>query len=382
MHILMISNSRTDDTSACADTLNAAFGGRVEWLPDERRFIDGALTRSAADPDCRTILLCGGDALGPSPHLQAAVSDALQSRLPGFGEALRRRLEVSLEARAILVSAPAGSIGNTAVFTIPLSETTVAAAIQLLQPILDIYHRHLRGEVLPEIPAAPETPPPTASSPEAPTSSTDEAPSGSPPTLEAEFEDIPEEISITAMPDASAPPEQESLATGWRAGLQAIGGRLDSEIWAEIPRELAHIAPAREILEGAGQRAAVFLPDGRMMAIFGYPDLQRNHSKVLLVGDGAPIAEVVALHRHPHLAGLTIWGTRGLLPSADTDAMELARQRLGCTPPSEGELFAIDHDAIYLQQSGAIYRWDGRNLEQEGTENQVLASLMLRWSQR
>ena len=166
------------------------------------------------------------------------------------------------------------------------------------------------------------------------------------------------------------------------AGLRALGGRLDTETWSTIPEDLAQLAPARQILESAGQRATVSFPDGRTMAAFGYPDLTRSGSKVLLVGEGAPVAEVIALHRHPRLAGLTIWGSRGHLASADTDAQEVAEARLGAAPPTDGELFAIDHDAIYIQRSGAIDRWDGRSQTREGTESQVIASLMLRWSQR
>jgi hypothetical protein len=118
------------------------------------------------------------------------------------------------------------------------------------------------------------------------------------------------------------------------------------------------------------------------MGAFGYPDLQREGSKVLLVGDGAPVAEVIALHRHPSLAGLTIWGSSGLLPSADSDAAQLAESRLGKAPPTDGELFAVDHDAVYLQRGGDIIRWDGRSQDRAGTEGQVIASLLLRWSQR
>ncbi len=369
----MISDSRTDTAAACASALQSALGGSVSWLPDERRFINAALARGVADPTSTTILLCGGDTLGPSAHLRAAALEAIQSPLPGFGEALRRQLEPSLGPRALLIDAPAGGCQHTAIFVLPLSEAAVSAAVPLLTATLDIYLRHLRGEHLADLPAA--------STPVAPSTEAEPA-SAAPPVLEAQFEDVPAGVSITAMPDTSAPPEQEQLASGWRAGLRAIGGRLDGEIWAKIPEELAQLAPAREILERAGQRAAVFLPDGRMLAAFGFPDLQREQSRVLLVGDGAPVAEVIALHRHPRLAGLTIWGSRGLLPSADTDAMALAQQRLGRVPPDEGELFAIDHDAIYLQRGGVIFRWDGRSQDREGTEGQVIASLLLRWSQR
>ena len=380
MHILLISNSRTEQAMACADALTAAFGAQASWLPDERRLIEQALSQLAAEADCRTILLCGGDALGPSAHQAAALTATRQGSLPGFGEALRRQLEASLGTRAMLIQAPAGHINRTAVFTIPLSVDAVLAAAALITPCLDIYHRHLRGEVLPEMPAA-AAPEPEPEPDPSPGSQAAAAPAPQ-QTLNEGSGDIPAGISIAAMPSESSAPEREQLASGWRAGLRAIGGRLDREIWAEIPEELSRIAPARNLLERAGQRAAVLLSSGRVMGAFGFPDLQREGSKVLLVGDGAPIAEVIALHRHPQLAGLTIWGSSGLLPSADSDVDRLAEARLGRPPPTDGELFAIDHDAIYLQRGSDVTRWDGQSQERQGTESQAIASLLLRWSQR
>ncbi|MFT5681352.1 MAG: molybdopterin biosynthesis enzyme MoaB [Myxococcota bacterium] len=386
MHILMISDSRTDTATACAEALKAALNGTVEWLPDERRFIDAALTRLTASSGGTGIVLCGGDVLGPSAHLDAAVTAAITAPLPGFGEALRRALEPTIGPRALLIHAPAGSTGSTRIVTLPLSLPAVNAGLTLLGAISETWRRRLAGEVLAELPAA-EAPEgePAAAPAATPAAATPTAPDG-PPVIEAEFEDVaedvPEGITLSAMPDASAPRELEQLASGWRAGLRAIGGRLDGEVWAEIPEDLARVAAAREILESAGQRATVAFPDGRTMAAFGFPDLTRDGSKVLLVGEGAPVAEVIALHRHPRLAGLTIWGSRGLLPSADADGMALAEERLGRAPPTDGELFAIDHDAIYFSRSGAIHRWDGRSQDREGTESQTIASLMLRWSQR
>lgn len=374
MNILMITNSRTEVAEACAHRLTEALSGTVEWLPDEQRYIAAALARLTADPGCRTVLLCGGDAVGPSAHLRAAVDAALTGHLPGFGQLLRARLEPALGVRTMLITAPAGHIGHTAVFTVPLSEAAVSAAVDILSPSLDLLHRHLRGDTIAEISAP-------AAQPEAPEAAPQEEPA--PATLDAEFEDIPEGISITAMPSEEAPPEHEELPSGWRAGLRAIGGRLDREVWVHVPEELSDIAAVRDLLERAGQRASVALPDGRRMAAFGFPDLTRSHSKVLLLGAGAPVAEVIALHRYPHQAGLTIWGDRGLLlPSGYSDIGLISEQRFGLPPPADGELFAVDHDAMYIARGADILRWDGNRLEKEGSEQQAIASLMLRWSQR
>lgn len=381
MHILMISDSRTDTASACAEALQAALGGTVEWLPDERRLIDATLPRLLTSPS-PGVVLCGGDVLGPSAHLAAAVSAAIEVPQPGFGEALRRALEPTIGARALLVSAPAGSAGRVPIVTLPLSLPAVQAGVTLLGAVQETWRRHLAGEIFTELPTVntpTEAPPSAAAAPAI--DGLPAAPEHRPPTASAP-EAVPEGITISAMHDEAPLPEQASLSSGWRAGLRALGGRIDADTWATIPEDLAQIAPARQILERAGQRASVSFPDGRTMAAFGYPDLTRTGSKVLLVGEGAPVAEVIALHRHPHLAGLTIWGVHGHLPSADADAHELAAARLGASPPTDGELFAVDHDAIYTQRNGAIHRWDGRSQTREGTEGQVIASLMLRWSQR
>ena len=61
----------------------------------------------------------------------------------------------------------------------------------------------------------------------------------------------------------------------------------------------------------------------------------------------------------------------------------LAEQITGREPPdTSGSLFAVDRDAIYIERGSAVYKWDGRRETNDGTPKQVLATLMLHWSNR
>ncbi len=391
-NLVMVSDSRTDRAVRCEALVQDALSCPSQWLPDTQRYVVSALQQLVDDPRVQVVLLCGGDVLGISTHLAAATAAVIERPLPGFGEALRHARAADLGASALLMEVAAGITGSTAIFAIPCSPASCQAALALIVATLPLLRQRLSGQ---EIEQLPQPAPPSAAADAAPPADAAAPADTAPPADAAAPADAavpaaaaatgepsaPEGITISAMP-AEARPEPEPIGSGWQAGLRAIGGRIDTDLWPTLPDAIDRIAPARQVIEQAGQRAAVVLASGRVVGIYGFPDLRRPSSRVLLVGEGDPIAEVVALHRHPRLAGLTIWGRRGLLPSTDADADTICQQRLGRAPPAGGELFAIDHGAIYLQRGESIYKWDGRNERREGTTTQVLATLMLRWSQR
>ncbi|MCK6506733.1 hypothetical protein L6R53_25745, partial [Myxococcota bacterium] len=158
--------------------------------------------------------------------------------------------------------------------------------------------------------------------------------------------------------------------------------KLDRDRFPPLPEVFARLAPARQVLESAGERGVVTLPDGRQLGAFGWPDLLRGRAKVLLVGEGEPMIEVIALHRFPRRVGVCAQGGTGYLPGVDFDPDGPAVERTGAPLPSFGTLFAVEGGAVLVSRDHKAWSWDGRHERDEGTPSQALASLLLRWSQK
>ena len=188
-------------------------------------------------------------------------------------------------------------------------------------------------------------------------------------------------VQLTA-DDRPETDEEEGPQPGWQRALHAFGAHRVPDAWPTLPEAFARIAAARDVLDRAGERGVVSLENGEQCAIFGFPDLKRPGSKVLLVRDRSPLPEVVALHRHPRPVGILVPGDAGLLPSSDLLPDPLAKERTGRETPEGGFLFALEQDAVYVERADHIYRWDGRKEEDMGRPKQAYASLVLKWSQQ
>jgi len=321
---IILSDTRTPALEACA----AVLGASAEWFPARTAFVRALLQY----PDDEVVVVCSGDRLELDAAVHEALAETAARRLPGFGEALRRVLPSPLglltEAEAVLTEA------GRLLLLLPAAPEACEAALPLLAEMVvglggDAPQQSVQG--------------------------------GGVTVTQAEEDALPE-------PEASR----------WQAALEARGARIDRERWLKLPDELAAQAAARNVLEGAGERAVVVLPDGREAGLLGFPDLRRPSSKVLMVAVTRGVVEVAALHRHPQQVGICGRGTLLTVGSAEAEAM----QRTRTPPPREGLLFAVDGGAIYLLRSAVVYRWDGRWERAEGSEAQVTASLLLRWSSR
>ncbi|MFT5582690.1 MAG: hypothetical protein ACI9VR_000266 [Cognaticolwellia sp.] len=186
----------------------------------------------------------------------------------------------------------------------------------------------------------------------------------------------PQGIQISAVDEVSAP--QASLAP-WRKALAQLGGSLDIGAREPLPAAIGKSAPVLEVLNSAGEQGVVDI-DGERYGAYGWPDLRRSGAKVLLLGAGEPLAEVIALHRLPARHGICRRGG-GLLPSTG----RMGRTSVEVTGedyPDNGRLFAVDHDAIFVMDGQCVHRWDGRRQTAQGSPSACMASLMLTWSQK
>jgi len=202
--------------------------------------------------------------------------------------------------------------------------------------------------------------------------------------------------SIDTAPPLSSPVQVESLESeptqapsaqsgqgAWQRALHAAGGALDRSTPQGIPDEWASFSPLANVLHQAGEHASVVMPSGRRFGLWGFPDLQRPGSRVLAVGEGKAWPEVIALHRHPVRVGTCVVDEEAWFGSEPLTLEQACEDGVGGLAPKEGgACFATDAQAVYLLRSDKVWCWDGRREREEGTARQVLASLVLRWSNR
>ncbi|MFN7145451.1 MAG: molybdenum cofactor biosynthesis protein B, partial [Myxococcota bacterium] len=309
------------------------------------------------------VVLTGGTGISARDCTPAVVRTRLDRELPGFGELFRMLSWQDVGSAAMLSTALGGVARGRPVFSLPGSPKACRLAMEkLILPELG----HLVSEL------GKETPLPTAAkpapAPRAPEKPVEAAPAG-PPEM------------VSQLPSPERPPEDD-IATGWRAGLRALGGELKRGSYGEIPEAIERLAPAMDVLNAAGDRAVVVLPDGRAYAAFGFPDLQRNASKVLLVREGEPFAEVIALHRWPKRVGICVEGDDSPLPSADLDPGPVAEERTGAPYTGPGRLFAVEGGSVYVLQGKKVAQFDGRNVADGWPLASAVGTLLLHWSQR
>ncbi len=351
-HIIIVSSSRRPDTDKAGPLIEellreAGHGvaGR-DILPDDQATLSARLRSLIGQGQVQAVLLSGGTGISARDVTYEAVSECLDKELPGFGELFRHLSYAEIGPTAIMSRATCGVAGNTLIFALPGSP---AACRLALKSIILPEIRHMAYELGKEEAAA------LAAEPRL------DLRQDPPPTREAQPE--PEPVDVP----------------GWRGALSALGFELRSAPPPALPAALADNAAVRNVLNAAGQRALARSPDQPDCGLYGYPDLLRPSSKVLLVGQNEPYGAVLALHRHPRLAGLA--AAPGMPdPGSDLDALIL--RTTGRPWRRTGTLFALEPSCIRLLSEGRIWRWDGRRERDEGPPAAALASLLLHWSSR
>ncbi len=190
---------------------------------------------------------------------------------------------------------------------------------------------------------------------------------------------VPDGVSVTQITSPKPAEEKEAISTGWESGLRAMKGEMKKG-WPTVPEAFGKLAACNDVIDSSGQRALVTLANGRSYGAFGWPDLNRVDAKILLIAEGEPIPEIIALHRHPHPTGTVTDDGGPLLPTRDLN--ELSERITGRAIPTQGELFAVEAGAVFVRVERRVLRWDGKREVDQGTVSQTLASLMLKWSQR
>jgi molybdenum cofactor biosynthesis protein B len=323
-----------------------AVDGRIRSI---RRFVLDAQDHRSVN----VVVLVGGAGLASFDHSYEAVTGFFDKTLPGFGEALRGILLPQLHSKTLGIRAAGGLVGTVLVFVVPGEQAVCqVAGTQLIGPAL--------SDLLAQVNRAPPADEEIIEAVEQEPSSEEEGET-------AEEEEAPEE-------EEELPPE------GWMRQLREMGGKVNRDEFPEVPGWLEDLAAAKDVLNNAGSRFHVTLPQGEYAA-FGFPDLNSPRARVLLLGLGSPRGEILALHRWPMKTGICSPRVGGVIPHRGRMG-STANEITGRDYPGQGRLFALDSDTVFILDGATVQAWDGKNRKDLGREASALASLLLRWSQR
>ncbi|OKP96447.1 molybdenum cofactor biosynthesis protein B [Paenibacillus sp. P46E] len=150
-YVITVSDTRTQET----DTGGALIRTMLEEagyvvigstiVKDDYEDIRELVYKSSVHSGIEAVLLTGGTGISPRDTTYEAVASLLDKTLPGFGEIFRLlSFTEDIGSAAILSRAIAGTIGSTAVFSMPGSTGAIKLAMErLIIPEL----RHVMREI-------------------------------------------------------------------------------------------------------------------------------------------------------------------------------------------------------------------------------------------
>jgi molybdenum cofactor biosynthesis protein B len=147
--VLTISDTRTQANDTSGDAIAAALetsghqltGRRI--VRDDPDIVRQIVAEEAGRVD--VVIATGGTGITSRDSTYEAIAGLLQKRLDGFGELFRMLSYEEIGAAAMMSRACAGTIGRTAVFSLPGSETAVRLAMtKLILPEIGHLVRELR----------------------------------------------------------------------------------------------------------------------------------------------------------------------------------------------------------------------------------------------
>jgi len=184
-------------------------------------------------------------------------------------------------------------------------------------------------------------------------------------------------------PSDDIAPNEAVPVIGWQEALAKLGAQPMTARPFELSDAWSSHAPLVDVLARAGQRGSVAFADGPDWGLWGFPDLLRPSSKILAIRETTQGPQLLAMHRRPQVVGTAGEGLMGLSRCSGEALRELVEAfGEGCPDLGDARLFACDFGEVWVERNGSVLRWDGRKLRDQGTTQQALATLALRWSSR
>ncbi len=378
VHLVIVSTSRNSSTDRAGPLLRRLLTESahevkgLDILPDDPERLSVLLDDLCNRPDIQAVILSGGTGISARDHTYEVVKNRLDKELPGFGELFRMLSFHEIGPAAMMSRATCGVSDGTLLFALPGSPGACKLAMErLILPEI----AHMLYELGKESPLEQHST--SGTSPLAPRGPSFQYPN----LLGRERQDSSTAESLSTPPPPGTAPSPR-YSSGWKAAIEALGAHMEPSPPVAIPPPLSELAPVRSILEQAGQRAILRFADQGTAGLYGFPDLLRESSRVILVASGRPWGRAIALHRFPQRVGIPVMGDDSFLPDASADTATTSVERTGNPYPGAGELFALDTGMVYVLFDGTVKSWDGHRLRDEGPPASVLSTLLLRWSQR
>ncbi len=134
--MLTISDTRTPDTDTGGDEIVAALERAGHEIVGRRIVRDDpaavqAIVRAQL-PHAQVVITTGGTGITSRDSTFEAITALLDKRIDGFGELFRNLSFAEIGAAAMMSRACAGTIGRTAIFTLPGSPAAVRLALEKL----------------------------------------------------------------------------------------------------------------------------------------------------------------------------------------------------------------------------------------------------------
>jgi molybdenum cofactor biosynthesis protein B len=147
--VLTVSDTRTQSTNTSGNAIVALLeeGGHTvvgrQIVKDDPAAVRDVVLSEAPNTD--VIITTGGTGITSRDSTYEAITALLEKRLDGFGELFRMLSYDQIGSAAMLTRACAGTIGRTAVFSLPGSEHAVRLGVsKLILPELGHVVRELR----------------------------------------------------------------------------------------------------------------------------------------------------------------------------------------------------------------------------------------------
>jgi molybdenum cofactor biosynthesis protein B len=390
--VVVVSSTRTQHTDASGALIAELLekeGHRVlekHVVQDDAEQIRSLVRVLSGDDITEVVILTGGTGLSGKDLTPEALEPLVTRPIPGFGELFRWLSYQDVGAAAMLSRAFAAMCGRIVVFALPGSPNACRLALEkLVLPELAHVVRELTKEGPPPgaiVESKPAAPAAKAEKEPAPRKTEPEGPKLPAPT--GAFGRVGRNkftVSADQGAAAAAPVAQDDgLPRGWLRAVYEVRGEVEKGTYPELPEALEKVAPVVDVLHQSGSRGTLKLPNGKKYVLFGWPDLQSVGSKVLAIGEGSPIAEVLALHRWPNLTGTAV--DEG--GAVDRFGVAKVCEAITGNAPKDtsGMVFAVQGDAVWIERGGRAVKWDGTREKDDGTVKQALASLVLDWSRR
>ena len=144
-----------------------------------------------------------------------------------------------------------------------------------------------------------------------------------------------------------------------------------------MPPELSH-AGIQQVLKSTTQYQTRQDPMGQLYGIYGFPDLVRPQSRILLV---TPDGGVIAMHRKQATAVLSpmvedlLFSLKSPFPRWATEVLE--------NKLNGADRFALEGSRVYGKVDRMIHSATVQHTSKaEGSSNSTIASILLQWSSR